>query len=191
MAYVTVPLFVGGNVYLFKRSPVRPYGGLGFGLDILKMKYRRHDRESKIDTSARIGFELHGGIEARISNFVSVTGEVMQLWSARRRLGNLPDFSNTGLTFMVGVSFNFPTWGHHRHKHVHKVRTVKKVQKVKKVPAKPSEPAAEVVAEPLPAGPSRIAGAAPGARPGAGHRPRARARASAPGVRLTGRAGVG
>ena len=147
MAYVTVPLFVGGNVYLFKRSPVRPYGGLGFGLDILKMKYRRHDRESKIDTSARVGFELHAGIEARISNYVAVTGEVMQLWSARRRLGNLPDFSNQGLTFIVGVSFNFPTWGHHRHKHVHRVRTVKKVQKIQ---SKPSEPAAEVVAEPPP-----------------------------------------
>ena len=130
LSYLTVPLFLGGNVYLFKRSPVRPYGGLGFGFDVLKVQYAREQERPRVDASARIGFELHAGVEARITNWVALNAEVMQLWSARRRISGVPDFSNEGLTFMVGVSVNFPTWG--GHSHVEKVRRVKRVKRVEK-----------------------------------------------------------
>jgi opacity protein-like surface antigen len=172
LSYFTVPLFVGGHVYLLKRSPVRPYGGMGFGFDVLEVQYAREQQRPRTDVSARIGFELHAGVEARITNWVTLNAEVMQLWSARRRLPGVPDFSNEGLTFMVGVSVNFPVWrGHH---HVKKVRRVKAVHKPTRIrvevretpeeespnpmgvldgPAPPpadAEPAPPVAAEPAP-----------------------------------------
>ncbi len=109
LTYAAAPLFFGGNVYLLKSFPVRPYGGLGFGLDVVRLDYRRHHAGPRIDTSARVGFELHAGLEARISNYVSVHAELMQLWSARRKLKTLPDFSNTGLGVLVGVTVAVPT----------------------------------------------------------------------------------
>jgi opacity protein-like surface antigen len=168
LSYLTVPLFLGGHVYLFKRSPVRPYGGMGFGFDVLKVQYAREKERPRNDVSARIGFELHAGIEARITNWVTVNAEVMQLWSARRKLPGVPDFSNEGLTFMVGVGVNFPTWGGHHH--VEKVRRVKKVQRptrvrveVREAPEEeaPAErnpmPAAAEPAPPLEAAPQPVA----------------------------------
>ncbi len=152
LSYLTVPLFVGGNAYLFKRLPVRPYAGLGFGFDVLKVQYAREQERPRVDASARIGFELHAGIEARITNWVALNAEVMQLWSARRKLPGVPDFSNEGLTFMLGVSVNFPTWGEHTH--VEKVKRVKKVKKpvrveVRDVPEEERNPMRKAV-EPAP-----------------------------------------
>src|SRR5690349_14816233 len=84
LSYFAVPLFFGGSVYAFKTFPVRPYIGAGAGFDVVKLMYRRHESRSLVDASARIGFEVHAGIEARISNVVALTAEVQQLWSARR-----------------------------------------------------------------------------------------------------------
>jgi hypothetical protein len=130
LSYHTVPLFFGGNVYLFREFPVRPYAGMGFGFDVLRVQYDRGQRPDTVDASARIGFELHAGLEARLTNYVSVSAEIMQLWSARRKIDGVPDYSNEGLTVMAGIGFAIPT---RKHGHHHHVRTVKKVKKVKKV----------------------------------------------------------
>jgi hypothetical protein len=107
LGYFTVPLFLGGNVYLFDEFPVRPYAGLGFGLDVLRVEYARHQTNRLKNASARIGFELHAGIEARITNHVALMAEVQQLWSARKKLDGVPDFSNTGVTIITGVAIGF------------------------------------------------------------------------------------
>jgi hypothetical protein len=108
LRYVAVPLFLGGNLYVFDDFPVRPYAGLGFGFDVLRLHYERHDASDRTNVNARIGFELHAGIEARITNYVSLSAEVLQLWSARKKLRGVPDFSNEGFTIITGVSVNFP-----------------------------------------------------------------------------------
>ncbi|MCB9568894.1 MAG: carboxypeptidase regulatory-like domain-containing protein [Myxococcales bacterium] len=105
---LTVPLFLGGNLYLFRDFPVRPYAGLGFGFDIMRLAFTRRGQPDFVDTSARIGFEIHGGIEVRITNYIALTGEVTQLWSARRRLPGLPDVSNESFTALLGVAGAFP-----------------------------------------------------------------------------------
>ncbi len=105
---LTVPLFLGSNLYLFKDFPVRPYAGLGFGFDIMRLGYDRADAGRYVDVSARIGFEVHAGIEIRIANYLALTGEVMQLWSARRRFDVLPDVSNESFTALIGVTGAFP-----------------------------------------------------------------------------------
>lgn len=107
LSYFTVPLFVGGNIYLFDAFPVRPYAGLGFGLDVIRLDYRRPSGGiSRV--VARPGFELHAGIEARITNYVALTGEIQQLWSARRKVDGVPDFSHEGFTIITGVAIGFP-----------------------------------------------------------------------------------
>jgi hypothetical protein len=146
LSYYAIPLFFGGSVYLFDKFPVRPYGGLGFGFDIVKLRYGRHEDRAMLDASARIGFELHAGLEARISNVVAITAEVQQLWSARRKLDGVPDFSNQGLTIMTGIAISIPS----RHKkerphHHHHHRTIKRV---KRQPAAATPPA---VVAPAPA----------------------------------------
>ncbi|TPV94393.1 MAG: hypothetical protein B7733_15415 [Myxococcales bacterium FL481] len=108
LEYLTVPLFIGGNAYLFDRFPVRPFLGAGAGFDILRVDYTRHERSNLTDVSARIGFELHAGIDARITNYVGIVAEVRQLWSARRKLPHVPDFSNEGLTIVTAIKFGFP-----------------------------------------------------------------------------------
>lgn len=154
LAYYSVPLFLGGNVYLFKRSPVRPYGGLGFGFDVVKLHYRQAGGGVIDDVSARIGFELHAGLEVRISNVVALTGEVMQLWSAKRKIDSAPDFSNTGLTVMTGIAVSIPTpgsgWGRDDHRHHGHHHHVRRVVKTKKAPAPTPAPAPVIVA-PAPA----------------------------------------
>jgi hypothetical protein len=108
LSYFTVPLFVGGNFYPFANFPLRPYLGLGAGFDVLRVVYGRRNAGKLGDVSARIGFELHAGLEARITNYVSLTAEIMQLWSARRRIAGVPDFSNEGFTIITGVAVAFP-----------------------------------------------------------------------------------
>lgn len=107
LSYLTVPLFLGGNLYLFRDFPLRPYAGLGFGLDVMRLDFARQGADPYRDVSARIGFELHGGVEVRITNHLALTGEVMQLWSARRRLAGLPDVSNESFTAILGVTGAF------------------------------------------------------------------------------------
>lgn len=106
--YLTVPLFFGGNVYFFQEFPVRPHVGLGFGFDILRVAYQRANAGDLEDVSARIGFELHAGLEIRITNYVVLVGEVMQLWSPRRKLGGVPDFSNESFTIFTNIGASFP-----------------------------------------------------------------------------------
>ncbi|MBX7084028.1 MAG: caspase family protein [Nannocystaceae bacterium] len=108
LSYVAVPLFLGGSFYPFAKFPLRPFLGLGAGFDVLRLAYRRHERAQLRDVSARIGFELHAGLEVRITNYVALTAEIMQLWSARRRLAGVPDFSHEGFTILTGVSAGFP-----------------------------------------------------------------------------------
>lgn len=107
LAYFSVPLFLGGNIYLFDAFPVRPYAGLGFGLDVMRLHYDRPD-EPLTRVVARPGFELHAGIEGRITNWVSLTAEVQQLWSARKKYRLAPDYSNEGFTIITGVAIGFP-----------------------------------------------------------------------------------
>lgn len=127
--YTSVPLFLGGNVYLFEEFPVRPYGGMGFGFDVLRLDYQRAEQSRLTDASARIGFELHAGLEVRISNYIALNAEVMQLWSARRKLENLPDYSNTGMSVLAGVTVGIPVRLGDRRHHEHTVRKVRRVKK--------------------------------------------------------------
>ncbi|MEM7157540.1 MAG: caspase family protein [Myxococcota bacterium] len=106
--YTTVPLFLGGNVYLFDRFPLRPYAGLGFGLDVIRLDYDRFNSERLVDVVARPGFELHAGLEARITNYASIVIGVRQQWSARKKIDGVPDFANEGVTFVAGFSAGFP-----------------------------------------------------------------------------------
>lgn len=109
LSYLTVPLFLGGNFYpFFSKFPLRPYLGLAAGLDILRVSYRRLDQRALVDVSARIGFDLHAGLEVRITNYVAITAEILQLWSARRRLDGVPDFSNEGFSILTGVAVAMP-----------------------------------------------------------------------------------
>lgn len=126
--YASVPMFLGGNVYLFDKFPVRPYAGLGFGFDVLRLDYRRAEQSRVVDASARIGFELHAGLEVRISNYIALSAEVMQLWSARRKMPELPDYSNTGMSVLAGVTVGIPVRLGQRseeHKTIRKVRRVR------------------------------------------------------------------
>jgi hypothetical protein len=128
--YTSVPLYFGGNLYLFDEFPVRPYAGLGGGLDILRLDYRRAEQARTVDASARVGFELHGGVEVRISNYISLNAEVMQLWSARRKLAGLPDYSNTGLSILAGVTVGIPVRLDKRGDDHHHTKTVRKIRHV-------------------------------------------------------------
>jgi hypothetical protein len=105
--YLTVPLFFGGNFY-FPRWPVRPYVGLGAGFDVLRVQYQRFGAEDYVKASLRIGFEMHGGIDVRITNYFGLFGEVRQLWSAKLRAEGLPAFSNTGFTIVSGLKLGIP-----------------------------------------------------------------------------------
>jgi hypothetical protein len=105
--YLTVPLYFGGNFY-FPRWPVRPYVGLGAGFDVLRVQYQRFGAEDHIKASLRIGFEMHGGIDVRITNYFGLFGEVRQLWSAKLRAEGLPAFSNTGFSVITGLKIGIP-----------------------------------------------------------------------------------
>lgn len=107
--YLSVPVFLGTNLYLLPSSPVRPYGGLGAGVDILRLDYSRYQQAGLTDVSGRLGFEVHAGLEARISNFVALHAGVMQQWSLRRRLAGVPDVSTTAFSVLAGVTFSVPT----------------------------------------------------------------------------------
>lgn len=143
ISYMTVPLFFGGNFYFFNRFPVRPYAGLGAGFDVLRIQYDRHEQGALTDASARIGFELHAGLEARITNYVTLSAEVQQLWSARRKLGGVPDFSNEGFSIITGVTLAMPSLGDRGRKHRKVKRTVRRVERVESPtpPPVPVEPA--------------------------------------------------
>jgi len=53
---------------------------------------------------------------------------VMQLWSARRKMELLPDFSNTGLSMLAGVTVGIPVrLGQRQEEH----KTVRKVRRVR------------------------------------------------------------
>jgi hypothetical protein len=128
--YTSVPLFFGGNLYLFDEFPVRPYAGMGAGIDILRLDYRRAEQARTVDASARVGFELHGGLEIRISNYISLNAEVMQLWSARRKMAGLPDYSNTGLSVLAGVTVGIPVRLDRRGDDEHHTKTVRKIRRI-------------------------------------------------------------
>lgn len=108
LSYIAVPLWLGGNVYAFERFPLRPYAGLGFGLDVIRLDYDRVNAPRLVDTVARPGFELHAGLELRITNYVSLVGEVKQQWSARKRIDGVPDLANQGVTLITGLAIGFP-----------------------------------------------------------------------------------
>ncbi|MBW2465613.1 MAG: hypothetical protein JRH11_28465 [Deltaproteobacteria bacterium] len=160
LRHLTVPLFFGGNIYLFRRFPIRPYVGLGTGFDILRVEYQRHNANEKVDVSARIGFELHAGLEIRINNRVQITGEVMQLWSARRELSGVPDFANEGFTVVTGVAVGFPL--HRRTAARAKRKAPKPAPRPPiKVEVRAVEPAPEPAPEPEPEPEPEPAGAGP------------------------------
>lgn len=108
LSYVAVPLQLGGQVYAFDRFPLRPYAGFGFGLDIIQVRYRRQGAEELVKKGALVVFGLHAGLEMRITSFATLFAEAHEQWTPRRRVDGVPDFSNTGLTFITGASVNFP-----------------------------------------------------------------------------------
>jgi len=108
LSAMAIPLWLGGNVYAFENFPLRPYAGLGFGLDVIRLDYDRVNATRLVDTVVRPGFELHAGLELRITNYVSFVGEVKQQWSARKRISGVPDLANTGVTIIAGVAIGFP-----------------------------------------------------------------------------------
>lgn len=124
LSYFTVPVWFGGHFYPFADFPLRPYLGLGAGIDILRLAYRRHSSPSLRDLSARLGFELHAGLELRVTNYIAITAEIMQTWSARRRILNVPDFSNEGFTIITGISVGFPLRTTTQRVQTHKQATV-------------------------------------------------------------------
>lgn len=107
--YLAVPIFVGASAYAFPRWPVRPYGGVGVGVEVLRLHYSRFEQARLVDVTARPGFELHAGIEGRITNHIALNASVMQHWSTRRRLIGVPDVSTTGLAILLGVTVAVPT----------------------------------------------------------------------------------
>jgi hypothetical protein len=119
--YRNVPVFFGFNVYIIRRFPIRPYAGASVGLDIARLDYTRFTTIDDAPTHfedlvARPGFEVHAGLDVRITNFVSLVWEVGQLWSARKKYTGVPDFSNTGMTAMAGLRVGFPLGPKARHK---------------------------------------------------------------------------
>lgn len=108
MSTLTVPLHFGSQIYVFDDFPLRPYAGLGLGFDVVQARYRRQNEADRIKTTGLFGFELHAGLELRITNYIALNAEVMQLWTTRNRVDRLPDFANTGLTFITGIAAGFP-----------------------------------------------------------------------------------
>jgi hypothetical protein len=108
LSYIAVPLWIGGNIYAFDQFPLRPFAGFGVGLDVIRLDYDRVDAPRLTDTVVRPGFDLHAGLELRITNYVSLTGEIKQQWSARKRISGVPDLANTGVTLTAGIAIGFP-----------------------------------------------------------------------------------
>ena len=107
--YLAVPIQVGVTAYAFPRFPVRPFGGAGVGLDILKIDYARHQQPRLRDVTGRPSLEIHVGVEGRISNHVALQASLMQQWSSWRRIMGVPDVSTTALTILLGVTVAVPT----------------------------------------------------------------------------------
>jgi len=107
--YLAVPIQLGVTAYAFPRFPVRPFGGVGVGLDILRLDYARHQQPRLRDITGRPSVEVHVGVEGRISNHVALQASVMQQWSSWRRLMGVPDVSTTALTILLGVTVAVPT----------------------------------------------------------------------------------
>lgn len=107
--YLAVPVWLGVSAYAFPRFPVRPYGGMGVGVDVLRLEYARHEQARLVDVTTHAGVEVHAGIEGRISNHIALHAGVMQQWSSRRRIIGVPDVSTTGLTILAGVTAAVPT----------------------------------------------------------------------------------
>ncbi|HET6584046.1 MAG TPA: hypothetical protein VFG69_11370, partial [Nannocystaceae bacterium] len=169
LSYVSVPLFFGASFYPIKNFFLRPYFGLGFGLDVIKLAYHR-DRAAMLErVVARPGFELHAGLEARITNYVALSFEIMQEWSARKKIDNAPDFSNEGFTIITGVAISIPV-KKPKPQVVKRTRTTTTRTKPADTPppaAAPAEtppPAAEPAATP-PAEPTPAPTAAPASEP--------------------------
>ncbi len=107
--YLAVPIQLGLTAYAFPRSPVRPYGGVGVGVDILRLDYARYQQARLRDVTGRVSLEIHVGLEGRISNHIALHAGVMQQWSPWRRLPGVPDVSMTALTVLGGVTVAVPT----------------------------------------------------------------------------------
>src|SRR5690606_9980253 len=119
------------------RWPVRPYAGMGAGFDVMRIRYRRSAADDYVAVGLRIGFELHGGSDIRISTYFGLLGEVRQLWSARIKTGSaLPDVGATGFTVISGLKFGIPVGGgasataREEQARKRKVRVVRKQQPV-------------------------------------------------------------
>ena len=111
LSYQSVPLFFGFNGYLFDEFPLRPYAGAAVGLDVMHLRYSFDDamnRADRTDVSARLGFELHAGLELRMTNHFAVQAEFRQLWSDTRELSGLPDFNQDGLSATLAVQVALP-----------------------------------------------------------------------------------
>ena len=106
-----MPLFFGFNGYLFDEFLLWLYAGVVLGLDVMYLRYGFDDalgRADRTDVSARFGFELHAGLELRMTNHFAVQAEFRQLWSDTRELSGLPDFNQDGLSATLAVQVALP-----------------------------------------------------------------------------------
>lgn len=152
-SYVAVPIFLGGNIYVFDNFPLRPYAGMGFGFDVVRMRYERVEASTRTVTKARIGFELHAGLEARITNHVALSAEVMQLWGARKRFDGVPDFANRGFSMVFGVAVGF---GLRDSKKARRVTTEVRSTKVRRTESKSRNPMVDQAEPPEPPPPADV-----------------------------------
>jgi len=108
LTYISVPVSLGFNLYAFKHFPVRPFVGAGVGADIVRLRYTRRDAAAIDRTVGRFAFDVHGGLEARFTNYVALTAEVRQQWGRRIAIDRMPRFNNTGLAVVVGLAISVP-----------------------------------------------------------------------------------
>lgn len=121
-SYQAVPIFFGTNAFFFDEFFLRPFVGFGVGLDVLLLDYARHHRENRNTVDTLFGFEVHAGIDVRVSNYVVLQAEARRLWSRTRKFKVLPNFSRDGtsLTFGVGVALPFNERGSRVRRHLHR-----------------------------------------------------------------------
>lgn len=143
--YFSIPLYFSGDIYAFDDFPVRPSFGLGFGLDLMSIEYRREGLPNTTTFNAGVGFELHAGVDIRINNYIGFMAEIRQQWSSRIRVPDLPDVSNSGVTITTGIHAAVPM---KRFEEKRNWRERRRAEKAKRRVA--LTPAVPPVAEPTP-----------------------------------------
>ena len=116
-SYVSVPVYFSANFYAMHRFAVRPLLGMGIGFDVARLSYGfnppwrlTQQNVGKVDVSARLGFEIHAGLDIRVTNYIGIQAEIRQNWGVRHtpNTDGVPAFSATGTTLVTSVRVGFP-----------------------------------------------------------------------------------